>query len=79
MLKCSFSIDADAFNKTEESEFVKAQKKLFDPGFLAGLKFLISPLLPKYIFELIPVSLVLALFTIFEKLFSNVEKKLNKY
>ena len=56
MVKSTFSIEPGCFKKEEENEFLKAGEDVFKPTFWIGLKFLSMPLLPKWAFDLIPVS-----------------------
>lgn len=58
MFKCAFSMEADCF-QPGKNEFREIGKMMFQPSFLAGLKFLIAPLLPKWALNLIPVPYVM--------------------
>ncbi|XP_055303189.1 cytochrome P450 6B1-like [Sitodiplosis mosellana] len=58
VIKSTFSIEPKCFENGEQNEFLTAGKQIFEPSFLAGLKFLAIPFLPKWAFELIPVSFV---------------------
>lgn len=55
VVRSTFSIDPKCFNKENESDFLKAVKTLFAPSFLAGLKFLLLPILPVWALDYFPV------------------------
>lgn len=54
VIKCAFSIDARCF-EPEESEFYACVKDMFAPTFLNGLKFLVTPTLPKWLIQILPL------------------------
>lgn len=55
VIKCGFSIDAKSF-EPKGSEFSECIKKMFEPTFLNGLKFLVTPAIPKWLLKYLPIS-----------------------
>ncbi|XP_055325952.1 probable cytochrome P450 6a13 [Sitodiplosis mosellana] len=60
VIKCTFSIDPGCFNKEQESEFLKAGKKVYTPSSLVALKFLSLEFMPKWAMDIIPNSFLSA-------------------
>lgn len=55
-MKCAFGIDADSFNREQNSKYLEIGEKMFAPSLLVGLKFLAIPILPRWVLDLIPVG-----------------------
>jgi len=57
VIKCGFSMDAKCF-EDGKSEFREIGKKWFTPSFLSALKFMLYPVLPSWLLQNIPISLM---------------------
>lgn len=55
VIKCGFSIDAKCF-ESGTSEFREIGRKIFEPSFANGLKYMLLPILPEWIIRNIPIS-----------------------
>lgn len=60
VIRCTYSVDAECFEKSHLSEFLVGNRKLFEPSFLVGLKFMAMPILPRWILNLIPIPYVIS-------------------
>lgn len=63
VIRTTFSIDSFSFNKNRESEFMKINE-LFEPALFDNVKFLGASLLPQWLLDILPISLVIFVFFI---------------
>lgn len=54
VFKCAFSFDAGCF-EPGKNEFREIGKKIFAPSLATAFRFLISPILPKSLFNFLPI------------------------
>lgn len=55
VIKCSYSLDANAFDTQHKSEFIDISDKILQPSKMLAVKFMLMPLLPKWLADLIPI------------------------